>query len=121
LGDSFAPCLYDFFDSNFHIMPLLIYSIKYEIANTVRLGELFRKNSLPLKLISQFGRMKGEQYVRETLQPILLLIAGSTDSCEIQTEKLKILSELPVNIERLTSICATVLNSILQSVTNIPM
>jgi len=125
-ADEVSELLVRFFDSNGSVMKLLRTAIDEEVRRTDFVNTLFRRNSQATKLLTNFSKLVGKQYLKETIAPIMrtLLSRNETfelDPAKIQAESLPRAREISAeNLSKVMEIATRFLTSIRSSVPNCP-
>jgi neurofibromin 1 len=118
--DDLGTVLLNVFDSCNMTAPLLKAVIEREIAKTESSPELFRRNSMATRLLASFAKLYGDQYLRVTLQPLLIEMTTTKKSYEVDPSKLGPSSDAEANLQNLKEMCQKFLDSIIESTNLMP-
>ena len=97
------------------VAKLLDWTIEHEIANTARLGTLFRSESMGTKLMGAYFGSKGKSYLVATLKAPVLQFLRSSLILEVDPNKGADPSKIKENIENLQNQTEIFLNAIVDS------
>ena len=79
------------FEKHNKVYELICAVIDNEINQTINEGTLFRKNSLASHMMSQYARLVGKEYLRDTLGPLINSIIEGNIDYEVKIMKKKLL------------------------------
>lgn len=91
-------------------------AIRDEVQRTMDPNTLFRGNSIASKLMSHFARSIGTQYLVGTLRRGVELVMQSTQSCEVDPQRLKEGESITKNMDHLQCCVEVFLKDIFNSV-----
>eukprot|EP00002_Diphylleia_rotans_P008478 TRINITY_DN1834_c0_g2_i3.p1 TRINITY_DN1834_c0_g2~~TRINITY_DN1834_c0_g2_i3.p1 ORF type:complete len:2567 (-),score=480.65 TRINITY_DN1834_c0_g2_i3:159-7859(-) len=120
-ADRVAQLLVHLFENNGQTARLLKAAIDWEVKKTVSPTTLFRTNSVASKMIGVYSRLIGTQYLKHTLQNIIVSICSDATSYEVDPDKVGQGEDAAVNIPRLASRCQEILDRILKSIDSCPI
>ncbi|CAH1782111.1 unnamed protein product, partial [Owenia fusiformis] len=116
-----AQPLVKIFLCNGNIVQFIQQLVKWEIANTVDVNTLFRGNTLLSKCIDELMKLLGQDYLLDTLQPIISEIETGQKDCEIDPTRLPDMTDPHENMENLEYYVSHILDSITQSSLSCPV
>jgi hypothetical protein len=96
-------------------LKLLDWTIEYEVANTPRIGTLFRSETMGTKLMGSFFSTKGRHYLTTVLADPIQYFLQNPVNLEIDPNKGVDVSQLEQNMTNLKEQTSIFLNSILHS------
>ncbi|KAG0047826.1 Ras GTPase activating protein ira2 [Gryganskiella cystojenkinii] len=119
--DDLAIVLLHVFESRGLAMPLLKAIIMKEVRETGE-SELFRRNCMATRLLTVFAKLKGGDYLKSTLQPLLnaLMTLPSQGSYELDPTRLGPDEDVNVNFENLKNMAQVFLDQITDSASKVP-
>lgn len=100
------------------LLPLLLTIIRNEVEKTEHEGTLFRNNTFPVGLLSQYAHFTGKEYLKKILvDNILEIITNEEKSYEINPDGDSCLTpdEIDQNTINLLSSCEKIFNTIISS------
>ncbi|KAG9291425.1 hypothetical protein G9A89_021843 [Geosiphon pyriformis] len=120
--DEVAQVLLNVFESRNRTMPLLKAVIEKEVINTDHQTELFRRNCMTTRLLTAFGKLYGDDYLRETLQPLLqdFLKKSNELNFELDKERINPGENAQNNLSNVHRMAQTFLDEICASAENVP-
>mmetsp|Transcript_27096 Transcript_27096/g.38155 ORF Transcript_27096/g.38155 Transcript_27096/m.38155 type:complete len:597 (+) Transcript_27096:98-1888(+) len=95
-------------------------AIKIEISRTTDPHVLFRGTSVASKLLSNFSKRVGDEYLVSTLQSDVLKIVGTNHSFEVDPHRCQVDEDVTANAQLLIKSTQSFLNSIINSVDKCP-
>lgn len=99
---------------------LVSFLIQDEIAAGSTYSDLLRRNSFASKTLSAFGRLKGHDYLVQTLRPILTEIRDSKDNFEVEKIEMDT-EEAREHLESFMYYLRKLVDALLDSVVNMPI
>ncbi|KAH7098759.1 hypothetical protein BKA62DRAFT_711739 [Auriculariales sp. MPI-PUGE-AT-0066] len=118
------PILLNVFDTRESLVRLMKTAIDKEISRTDSDRELFRSNTVCTRLLGAFAKMQGYNYLRGIIEPSIMMLinvaAQDEQSVEIDPAKAPLDADLAANAETLKSIAQTLIDTICNSVDQLP-
>ncbi|KAG9288022.1 hypothetical protein G9A89_017617 [Geosiphon pyriformis] len=120
--DEVTQVLLTVFESRNRTMPLLKAFIEKEVINTDHQMELFRRNSMTTKFLTAFGKLYGDNYLRETLRPLLQNFLKMSNELNFELDKKRIhkAENVQNNLSHVHQMAQTFLDEICASADNLP-
>eukprot|EP01130_Rhizamoeba_saxonica_P000081 TRINITY_DN10101_c0_g1_i1.p1 TRINITY_DN10101_c0_g1~~TRINITY_DN10101_c0_g1_i1.p1 ORF type:complete len:601 (+),score=142.25 TRINITY_DN10101_c0_g1_i1:212-2014(+) len=106
-------------DAHKETLPIIRLTITKEVESTSSSTTLFRGNSCATKLMSQFTRMTGRDYLFNTLQDIIQVVVDDPTGYEVDESKAKG-EDISANMAKLMDTVQNFLDRILASITTCP-
>jgi hypothetical protein len=120
-ADDLADVLTNIFEVNDQIQILIKISIAVEVAKTSSPNTLFRRNSMATKIMTNFARFAGQQYLQDAVLPVIrTLLNSNLLSFEIDESKLLAGQSRDQNCRNLTSLAQKILDSLCKSTHLLP-
>ncbi|CAJ0643714.1 10011_t:CDS:10 [Entrophospora sp. SA101] len=110
------------FDSRNNLLPLLKAMFDKEVSRTFNDYDLLRRNSIATRMLGSFADIYGDEYLRETLQPVfnMLLRKPKNFRCEIDRERMTTDDNIVKNLNNLKEVAQSFLDAIFASSSTIP-
>ncbi|KAJ2151546.1 Ras GTPase activating protein ira2, partial [Coemansia sp. RSA 560] len=97
--------------------------IAIELERTDSAAELFRRNCLATRLLSNYAKLHGETYLKATLVPAIRKVLAQppgTLTFELNPNKMPESADRDRNLENVERLCSLVIDAIVGSVHNLP-
>ncbi|SCU90650.1 LADA_0F05556g1_1 [Lachancea dasiensis] len=117
--DAFASSLLGIFEIKNASHIVVVELMKDEIQNASRYADVLRRNSCATRALSMLSRLKGTQYLRQTLKPVLMSIIESNEAFEIEKITLED-PEAEKNVKLFTKYLKLLIDSVANSVSSFP-
>ncbi|ODN95826.1 neurofibromin 1 [Cryptococcus wingfieldii CBS 7118] len=121
--DELSTLLFRVFEGNGTLLGFMRLLIEREVTVTNHESELFRANSLTMRMITMFAKTYGYNYVRATLQPLVLSLAEKPAECsfELDPRKASATDDIDRNADHLKLMCQALLDLICASTPKVPL
>lgn len=128
-ADELADVLTNVFEVNGQMQSLIKISIAVEVAKTSSPNTLFRRNSMATKVMTNFARFAGLQYLQDVVVPVIRTLLSSSGSradfgmnvsFEIDESKLMPGESREANCTNLTRLAQQILNSLVKTTHLLP-
>lgn len=94
----------------------LVRRVREELKETPEIGTMFRGVSYPVQYISAYWQIVGQQYIRQVLQPLVLLILSKEQNLEMDPNRLQNPGDVKVNTLNLMVTCREAFEHIRDSI-----
>ncbi|KAJ6239433.1 ras gtpase-activating protein [Anaeramoeba flamelloides] len=119
--DLIANSLNYIYENQKHNLSLLTLLIENEVSQTKTEATLFRGNSLVSKILSNYCKMIGKDFMKKSLQAVIVEIINCNESFEIIEARLKENDNLEENIQRTKYFFERIMKLIMESIFNCPL
>ncbi|WRT69099.1 uncharacterized protein IL334_006083 [Kwoniella shivajii] len=121
--DELSTLLFRVFEGKGALLGLMRALIEREIALTNHESELFRANSVTMRMLTIFAKTYGYNYVRATLQPLVLSLVEKPAECsfELDPSKASGTEDIERNADHLRLMCQALLDLICSSTPRVPL
>ncbi|WVN87921.1 uncharacterized protein L203_103118 [Cryptococcus depauperatus CBS 7841] len=121
--DELSTLLFRVFEAKGTLLALMRVLIEREVAMTNHESELFRANSITMRMITIFAKTYGYNYVRHTLQPLLASISERPAECSFELDPRKAAEgdDISDNADRLKLMCQALLDLICLNTSRVPV
>ncbi|WWC91180.1 uncharacterized protein L201_006121 [Kwoniella dendrophila CBS 6074] len=121
--DELSTLLFRIFEGKGALLGLMRALIEREVALTNHESELFRANSITMRMLTIFAKTYGYNYVRATLQPLVLSLIEKPAECsfELDPSKASGTDDIDRNADHLRLMCQALLDLICSSTPRVPL
>ncbi|WWD06786.1 hypothetical protein V865_004881 [Kwoniella europaea PYCC6329] len=121
--DELSTLLFRVFEGKGALLGLMRALIEREVALTNHESELFRANSITMRMLTIFAKTYGYNYVRATLQPLVLSLIEKPAECsfELDPSKASGTEDIDKNADHLRLMCQALLDLICSSTPRVPL
>ncbi|OCF40958.1 neurofibromin 1 [Kwoniella heveanensis CBS 569] len=121
--DELSTLLFRVFEGKGALLGLMRALIEREVALTNHESELFRANSITMRMLTIFAKTYGYNYVRATLQPLVLSLIEKPPECsfELDPSKASGTDDIDRNADHLRLMCQALLDLICSSAPRVPL
>nr|XP_018259204.1 neurofibromin 1 [Kwoniella dejecticola CBS 10117]OBR81362.1 neurofibromin 1 [Kwoniella dejecticola CBS 10117] len=121
--DELSTLLFRVFEGTGALLGLMRALIEREVAMTNHESELFRANSITMRMLTIFAKTYGYNYVRLTLQPLVLSLIEKPAECsfELDPSKASGTDDIDRNADHLRLMCQALLDLICSSTPRVPL
>ncbi|OCF79181.1 neurofibromin 1 [Kwoniella mangroviensis CBS 8886] len=121
--DELSTLLFRVFEGKGALLGLMRALIEREVALTNHESELFRANSVTMRMLTIFAKTYGYNYVRATLQPLVLSLIEKPAECSFELDPSKALGteDIDKNADHLRLMCQALLDLICSSTPRVPL
>ncbi|WWC73068.1 uncharacterized protein I206_107033 [Kwoniella pini CBS 10737] len=121
--DELSTLLFRVFEGKGALLGLMRALIEREVALTNHESELFRANSITMRMLTIFAKTYGYNYVRMTLQPLVLSLIEKPAECsfELDPSKASGTDDIDRNADHLRLMCQALLDLICSSTPRVPL
>ena len=121
--DELSTLLFRVFEGKGTLLGLMRVLIEREVTLTNHESELFRANSITMRMITIFAKTYGYNHVRATLQPLILSLAEKPAECSFELDPRKAApgDDIERNSDHLRLMCQALLDLICSSTPRVPL
>ncbi|OXB36317.1 neurofibromin 1 [Cryptococcus neoformans] len=121
--DELSTLLFRVFEGKGTLLGLMRVLIEREVTMTNHESELFRANSITMRMITIFAKTYGYNHVRATLQPLILSLAEKPAECSFELDPRKAApgDDIERNSDHLRLMCQALLDLICSSAPRVPL
>ncbi len=119
-ADELAEILTNIFEANGQMQLLIKISIAVEVAKTSGSNTLFRRNSIATKIMTNFARFAGQEYLQEAILPVMRSLLSSNMPCELDKAKLPSGQTLEQNCKNVIKLSQKILDRLQETVQLLP-
>ncbi|WVR09039.1 hypothetical protein IAU60_006099 [Kwoniella sp. DSM 27419] len=121
--EELSTLLFRVYEGRGALLGLLRALIEREVAMTNHESELFRANSITMRMLTIFARTYGYNYVRATLQPLVLSLIEKPTECSFELDPAKATDsdDIERNADHLRLMCQALLDMICSSTARVPL
>ncbi|KIR99934.1 neurofibromin 1 [Cryptococcus deuterogattii 2001/935-1] len=121
--DELSTLLFRVFEGKGTLLGLMRVLIEREVNMTNHESELFRANSITMRMITIFAKTYGYNHVRATLQPLILSLAEKPAECSFELDPRKAApgDDIERNSDHLRLMCQALLDLICSSTPRVPL
>ena len=120
-ADAIAQLVVRVFEANQRVMDLIKASISYEVSKTEKANTLFRLNSMATKIMVQYCKLIGVDYLRASVGPEIRAIVANPKPMEMDPEKLPPGQNITENTNNVRESAEKFLNDIKNSIPECPL
>nr|XP_031861450.1 uncharacterized protein CI109_003054 [Kwoniella shandongensis]KAA5528522.1 hypothetical protein CI109_003054 [Kwoniella shandongensis] len=121
--DELSTLLFRVFEGRGTLLGLMRALIEREVALTNHESELFRANSITMRMMTIFAKTYGYNYVRATLQPMIHSLVEKPAECsfELDPSKASNTDDIDQNADHLRLMCQALLDMVCSSAPRVPL
>ncbi|WVF65508.1 hypothetical protein IAT40_000236 [Kwoniella sp. CBS 6097] len=121
--DELSTLLFRVFEGKGALLGLMRALLEREVTLTNHESELFRANSITMRMLTIFAKTYGYNYVRATLQPLVLSLIEKPSECsfELDPSKASGNDDIDRNADHLRLMCQALLDLICSSAPRVPL